>query len=1002
MSRRPPSFDRIRRVLRATRRRLRMAASVRGLGWLVVAAAAATLFAVVVGAFGAGPWWRVPAWTLVAVAAAVPLAVVWARPVWRSRRDEAVAEHLEGGLPELQDGLLACVQFERQWPDRAPGSPSLVVALARSVAERLERADLRPVTPLRPPRGMLRALGAVALAWAVVGVFAPTGVQRGWAVLSPSATLDGARRTGPLVGDLVVELRYPAYTGRPARVIPNSAGDIEAPAGTRVLLKATTLKPARSAWIRFDGAEQALALHEGRDARGEFVLNVAGSWRFAVEDTAGDTLVEDLDRRLRVEPDRPPTVTLKVPPEDVDLEDLRAVPVIFEARDDFGLSRSNIVVALAGDPDHPERLEQPGVKGLRFDGADEIDLRVIQAAPGDRIALYVEAYDNNGVAGPQQGVSATRYITVHSPTAKHYALSARLNEAIELLLTALADRLEMDWVGDVQPPLPARVVQLISATETAAAAFAAVVQDMAGDPLTPEEVRLGLAGRLGSLEKAMAAEKLHAESQTSSLDARVAAAVRAAEHHSAAVVDQLEQSIILVEAMVARLALEDMAALTDELQAARERLEDLVRQLKANPDDEALKARVMRDLQRLRERISEIRKRMAALRKKLPKEFLNLEGLKNDEMAKGLEKTDDQLDELQKLLEEGKLDEALAKMDEMEKMLAELANSLDEDMQDLQSESNPELAKALSELMDQARDLKRRQEAVDKRTEKEEDKGKDAMDQCFEQPEMASLLKRSRDDGTALRSHVEQIEPRALHSILHDDLNHLQQRTDELNSALERRRLIEALEMADRARDHLGDLNGVGYRRAREEASREAVQKAVDTTERLVVELGELVKRARECMQAQRSAQEMQQLAQDQSDLEQSAQRMRQRIEQRAEMVPGLADEPMKRIEGARQSMEEAGRELREGRPGRSRPGQQRAISELGQLIEGLKKANQPKKADRGKQQRQHRQEKVEIPDAEQYKPPEAFRKELLEAMKEKPTEGFGEQVKRYYESLVE
>ncbi len=979
-----------------------MAASVRGFGWLAVAGAGALLFAVVVGAFGAGLWWRWPAWTLIALAAAVPLALVWVRPLWRSRRDEAVAEHLERGLPELQDGLLACVQFERQWPDRAPGSPSLVVALARSVAERLERAELRPVTPLRPPRRMLRALGAVALAWAIVGVFAPAGVQRGWAVLSPSATFDGARRTGPLVGDLVVELHYPAYTGRPARVIPNSAGDIEAPAGTRVLLKATTLKPARSAWIRFDGSEQALALREGRDARGEFVLNVAGTWRFAVEDAAGDTLVEDLDRHLRVEPDRPPTVTLKVPPEDVELEDLRAVTVVFEARDDFGLSKSSVVVALAADPEHPERLEQPGVKGLRFDGADEVDLRIIQAAPGDRIALYVEAFDNNAVAGPQQGVSATRYITVHSPTAKHYELSRRLSEAIEALLTALADRLEMDWAGDVQPPLPARIVQLMAVTGKAAAAFASVVEDMAGDPLTPEEVRLGLAGRLGALEKAMAAEKRHADSQTSSLEARVAAAVRVAEHRSQSVVEQLEQSIILIEAMVARLALEDMRALTDELQASRERLKDLVRQLKADPEDEALKARVMRDLHRLRERISEIRKRMAALQKKLPKEFLNLDGLKNDEMAKGLQKTEDQLDELEKLLKEGKLDEALAKMDEMEQMLDELANALDEDMQDLHSESNPELAKALSELMDQARGLKRRQEALDKRTGKEEQKGKDAMDQCFEQPEIAALLKRAREDGTALRSHVEQIEPRALHSILHDDLNHLQQRSDELNSALERRRLVEALEMADRAREHLGDLNGSGFRRAREQASRDAVERGAETTDRLIAEISELTQRARECMQAQQDQQQMQQLAQDQADLEQSAQRMRQRIEQKAQMVPGLAEEPMKRIEGARQSMEEAGRELRQGQAGRSRPGQQRAISELGQLIEGLKKANKPKKADRGKQQRRHRNEKVEIPDAEQYKPPAAFREELLEAMKEKPTEGFGEQVKRYYESLVE
>ena len=998
----PAAFDRIRRVLNATRRRLRIATSLRGAGWLTVAAGAALLLAVGVGAVGAGTWWRLPGWVLVGLAALAAVFVAWARPLWRSRGDDAVAAHLEGGVPELRDGLLACVQFERQWPHDTPGSPTLVAALADAVAQHLESAELSPVTPLRPERRMWRALGGVVLAWAVLGVFAPAGVQRGWAVLSPRANSGGARRTGPLVGDLVVELRHPAYTGRPDRIIPNSAGDIEAPAGTRVSLRATTLKPARLAWIRFDGGEQALALREGREVSGEFVLERAGTWRFGVEDTRGDALIEDLDRHLRVEADRPPTVTLSLPAEDLELEDLRAVAVAFEARDDFGLSKANVVVALAADPDHPERVEQPGASGLRFSGADEIDLRVIQAAPGDRIALYVEAYDNNSVAGSQVGVSAARYITVHSPTAKHYALSERLHEAIELLLTALADRLEAVWRGAEPPPLPDRISALGEVTQKAASAFAGIVEDMTDDPLTPEEVRLGLAGRLGALEKAMAAEERYADGHDGALRGGVESAVDTAARNNNLVVDEIEQSIILIEAMVARLALEDMAALTDELQAARERLKDLVQQLKANPESEALKARVMRDLHRLRDRMREIRERMAALRKKLPQEFLNIDGLKKDELAKGLKQTEDQLDQIEKMLEEGKIDEALAMMDEMERMLSELSDSLNNDMQDLHGESNPALAKAISELMDQARDLKRRQEALGQKTEQEQEKTKDQLERCFEEPTIAGLLKRAREDGATLRGHVERIEPRALHSVQRDDLLHLQQRSDELNSALERRRLSEAIEVADRARDHLGDLNGPGYRRPREAASLEAVERGAETVERVVGTLAELTQRVRECLEQAADQQQMQQLAQDQNDLKEAAEQLRQRVERKAQEVPGLSvDKPMERIEKAGQSMQQAAGELRRGNAGRSRPGQQRAVSELDGMLQELKKANQPKPAQRGQQkQKRMDQKKVEIPT--EYEAPAEFRKELLDAMKHRPTEGFGEQVKRYYESLVE
>jgi hypothetical protein len=43
----------------------------------------------------------------------------------------------------------------------------------------------------------------------------------------------------------------------------------------------------------------------------------------------------------------------------------------------------------------------------------------------------------------------------------------------------------------------------------------------------------------------------------------------------------------------------------------------------------------------------------------------------------------------------------------------------------------------------------------------------------------------------------------------------------------------------------------------------------------------------------------------------------------------------------------------------------------------------------------------VEIPGPEEYQPPEAFRKALLEGMKDAVPEDFEQLVKRYYEELV-
>ena len=46
-------------------------------------------------------------------------------------------------------------------------------------------------------------------------------------------------------------------------------------------------------------------------------------------------------------------------------------------------------------------------------------------------------------------------------------------------------------------------------------------------------------------------------------------------------------------------------------------------------------------------------------------------------------------------------------------------------------------------------------------------------------------------------------------------------------------------------------------------------------------------------------------------------------------------------------------------------------------------------------------QEKVEIPDEDQYQAPKEFRKDILDAMKQGAPEKYKDQVKRYYEELV-
>ena len=76
--------------------------------------------------------------------------------------------------------------------------------------------------------------------------------------------------------------------------------------------------------------------------------------------------------------------------------------------------------------------------------------------------------------------------------------------------------------------------------------------------------------------------------------------------------------VITLESAVARLSLEDMKALTEQIRVRRERIKDLLKSYKNNPSS-ALKSRILRNIKRLKQKMDQLRKKLAQLRQKLRK-----------------------------------------------------------------------------------------------------------------------------------------------------------------------------------------------------------------------------------------------------------------------------------------------------------------------------------------------------------------------------------------------
>jgi len=303
--------------------------------------------------------------------------------------------------------------------------------------------------------------------------------------------------------------------------------------------------------------------------------------------------------------------------------------------------------------------------------------------------------------------------------------------------------------------------------------------------------------------------------------------------------------------------------------------------------------------------------------------------------------------------------------------------------------------------MDQARDLAKGQEELTKKT--------DAAAKAREEAQQKSLaenqkkkLEELQAQISDLREVVESLAREKMNQRAERELNALNEQVSNLARGAEETRLLEALDSAENALDRL-EMMGRMYRPVPDKTPYGSlVNEGKQKNRKVIRTIAELLEKTRKEMDQAVSKEELKDLEQQQKKLSEATTDLSQKIQEKGGEVPGLQGKPRAQIESAVDAMRGASRELKSGKPERARPEQQRAQSQLQALMEGLKQAAKPQGAQRrGNGRRKRSQEKVKIPGADDHETPEAFRKELMDAMKEKAPEQYRDQVKRYYEALV-
>jgi len=996
--------DPIRGFLAAVRRRLvlRTGLTTAGYGTALLGAALA-LLALAATATGPASFWPLVTASVLGTAAVAVLAWGFWLPSRALRMDRTAARRAGLLLPAMASDLLSAVELaELREPDPRAASVSagLVQAFRDYVGRSVAPVDARQLVPLGPAVRAL-AIALVAIAALAAGAWWSPTFARGLRTLvhRPSLFEGAAVSTVPLVGDVRITYTYPAYTGLPPRTVEGSTGDIAAVKGTRVRIETHPLRSARRALLLLgeNGEKGEIAASLTRDLLvAELTVSEDASYRFWLQPTFGRAVREARSHHLTSEADGAPRVEILGPADRLELATPRPIEIGYSASDDYGLGIVELVTR-AGERPEQRTLLRDGSGGRAVQGRTLWDPATAGLSGAERIAYRIEARDRDDVSGGphgKPGSSRTLYVIIQNP---HESLEDRLErqrELLEKLIGDLADRIEKGAPSPGDPaPVPERLA-MYSAMHDAEDAHLGLLGQLIDEDrrngTMGKVLRAALGGIADRLEKLLREE---AQALTA-FKGKATGNLSRLEAISARHVTELENDVLLLDDLIGRQRLEDLASLGKELTDSHQRLKDLLERYKKTKD-EALRRQLEREARELRARIADLAQKIAAVkaRNDVADEWRNLPDMKS--LADQARKLDD-------LLEKGNeadLDKALAQLGNE---LGDLRKMLDQNAESFGSERFPQENRVVADLMKKIGDIEGDQRALQKETQAIADK-QEAEIQRRLKGQMDEFIKKEIEKVDKLKQRLGGVPPGNAQGSLAEEMERARDSVRQLRRLLSERDLPEAKGEAERAEgslerateqlDAMADARRVKRPNADPEKDKraEAVAEARGLAQEIADDLAKLLPKPSEMLSPQdREAGRGQ--AERQGAIGKRTDDVAGEALRRLGKMPGM-EKAEGELKSAAARMRQAQDMLRRDESKGAAAAERDAADRLAKLRDSMQERPM------GGSRQPH--EPVRIPGADESSAPRAWRQELLDAMKEKAPERFRDEVRRYYEELV-
>jgi hypothetical protein len=766
----------------------------------------------------------------------------------------------------------------------------------------------------------------------------------------------------PEIGKVKLTLIPPGYTRLPREV--KEEGHIEALKGTVVNLEARATKAIKEGKLILNQKDQLPLNVEGVLLRGNLLVFYPGSYSLSIKDEFGFENPNPIQYRIHLIPDKYPEGEIVSPTEDLEVSGNEVLPIVYAARDDFGVTAVRLIYQMGG---RERSITLKSLKDSRSAGPElfKWDLAGLALTPGDRVAYRLEVWDNDSVSGPKAGHSRTFSLYVRDEKDRAARESEKAQEIADALLDLLADQLE----------------------------------EIKDRKTLSEEINK-ITEKVDKHLERMGAEKME-RFDLESLKRNLATLnKRIHDLPKETVTQEMERLSLLAEDLAKKARMHEVEALAREMRNRQRRLIDALRDQKGPLTPEALQA-LMKELEKLKDLISQVMEALSQMATQLPDEFINspeLSGLDFQDLFKDL-------DEIQKQLMAGDLAGALEAaqrlLQSLSEMMAAMARAGAQASMGSSNRLQSEMSRQASELeriLTEQKEILAGTESVDRE------------------------LKRLMEEETEKR--------------LNRMMSRLQETTEQLRRLLPSEQGDSTLEMERLLKEkQIERFSQLTKSLERELAGRPETQKLIDELKNMMKELnpdpGEVM--------TGESRERFPGLSSRQDKLQERTKDLGEKLEMLSQLFPGMDTEIINDIKDAAGSMGSAtGRLKGEDAPG-AIPPEQEAIRSLTRSQQGMEQMAQqmamrmqanrwgypwgydpragwyygpwipmptlPQPEVRRPRERGYTgidREEFDPPSKDAYKAPQVLREKVMEALKEEIPAQYRREVERYFRDLTE